>query len=192
MGELIMWNIVTVDGYFEGDASWDLPWHDSLWSDDLEKFSIEQLQSAEALLFGRVTYDGMAKYWKAETGVIAEYMNSLPKYVVSGTLKTADWNNSKVISSAIREQIIDLKRKSKKDIYIFGSSILLQNLIESDLIDEYRIGVAPHIHGSGNRLFKSGLPRRDLKLTRIQQVKNDGLVITYRPIKESDATPKNV
>lgn len=182
MGNLIMWNIMTVDGYFEGNASWDLPWHDTIWSEDLEKFSIEQLRSADALLFGRVTYEGMAKYWQTETGAIADYMNALPKYVVSKTLKTTDWNNSKIVNSPIEEGIINLKKKLKKDIYIFGSSMLLQHLIQSGLVDEYRIGIAPHIHGSGKLLFKSGLPELDLKLIGVQQVKNDGIIISYRPL----------
>jgi dihydrofolate reductase len=178
-----MWNIITVDGYFEGNASWDLPWHELVWSEELEDFSIAQLGSADALLFGRVTYEGMAKYWSAETGVIADYMNSLTKYVISKTLKKAEWKNSRVIDSAIDEAIINLKTILEKDIYIFGSSMLVQKLIELGLIDEYRIGIAPHIHGSGSLLFKPGLPEVDLRLIKIQRMKNDALVITYQPKK---------
>jgi len=183
MGNLVMWNIVTVDGYFEGKESWDLPWHELLWSEDLERLSIEQLSSADALLFGRVTYEGMAKYWTTEVGAIAEYMNSLPKYVTSTTLKTAEWNNSIIIKSNIKEEVKKLKTIFKKDIYIFGSSMLLQELINYELVDEYRIGIAPHIHGSGNLLFKPGLLEQNLKLIKVQQVKNDGIIITYQPQK---------
>ncbi len=181
MGKIIMWNVITVDGYFEGAASWDLSWHDVVWSDDLEKFSVEQLQAAEALLFGRVTYEGMAAYWKKETGVIADYMNSLPKYVVSATLRTADWNNSNIIGSRVEAAIAELKRTSKKDIFVFGSSTLVQSLIRADLIDEFRICIAPRIHGSGNPLFKPGLPARDLELVDIRRVLNGGAILTYRP-----------
>jgi dihydrofolate reductase len=179
MGNVIMWNVVTVDGYFEGAASWDLSWHDAIWSDDLEKLSIEQLEAADALLFGRVTYEGMAAYWKKETGVIADYMNSLPKYVVSTTLKTADWNNSKIIKSRVEAEIGAMKQALKKDIFVFGSSKLVHSLIRADLIDEFRIGIAPHLHGSGNLLFKPGLPERDLELVDIRRVLN------YRPKKSA-------
>jgi dihydrofolate reductase len=174
---------MAVDGYFEGMASWDLSWHDIVRSEDLEKFSIGQRRSADALLFGRVRYEGMAKYWQTETGAIAEYMNALPKYVVGKTLKTADWTNTKISSSAIDEEIINMKKKLKKDIYIFGSSMLLRHLIKSGLVDEYRIEIAPHIRGSGNLLLKAGLPELDLKLVGVQQVKNDGIIITYHPVK---------
>jgi dihydrofolate reductase len=181
MGKLIMWNVTTVDGYFEGAKSWDLSWHDLIWSEDLEAFSIEQLTAADALLFGRVTYEGMAAFWKTETGTIADYMNSLPKYVVSNTLKTAEWNNSKIIRSRMEDEIAKLKTSLKKDIYVFGSSKLVHSLISSGLMDEYRIGIAPHIHGAGNLLFKPGLPEQDLTLIRVQQVRNDGVIVTYQP-----------
>jgi len=192
MGNLIMWNIITVDGYFEGKKSWDLPWHDLLWSEDLERLSIKQLSSADALLFGRVTYEGMAKYWRKEVGVIADYMNSLPKYVTSTTLKTAEWNNSIIIKSNIKKEVQKLKDTFKKDIYIFGSSMLLQELINYELVDEFRIGIAPHIHGSGNLLFKPGLLERNLVVIGVQQVKNNGVIITYKPQKSntSNELPK--
>jgi dihydrofolate reductase len=85
--KLIMWNLITLDGYFEGEKNWDLPWHEDLWGEELERFSLDQLQSADMLVFGRVTYEGMAAYWQTATGAVAEYMNSLPKLVCSRTLR---------------------------------------------------------------------------------------------------------
>ncbi len=92
-----MWNIITLDGYFEGDKNWDLSFQNSVWGPELEKISIEQLNSADYLVFGRITYEGMAAYWKTAKGEIAELMNKIPKLVFSRTLNSVDpigWNNS--------------------------------------------------------------------------------------------------
>src|SRR5690554_6556464 len=98
MRKLIMWNIITLDGYFEGTKSWDLPFHQVVWGQELEKLSIEQLHSADYLVFGRVTYEGMAAHWTtSEEGEIADLMNKIPKLVFSESLKSADWNNSTLI-----------------------------------------------------------------------------------------------
>ena len=99
MRKLIMWNIITLDGYFEGEQNWDLSFHNMIWGKELEQLSTEQLNAADYLVFGRVTYEGMADYWsKAEAsgpeGEIARLMNTIPKIVVSRTLKTAEWNNT--------------------------------------------------------------------------------------------------
>ena len=93
MRKLIMWNIITLDGYFEGNQNWDLSFHNVVWGQELEKLSVELLHAADYLVFGRVTYEGMAAYWTKEEGEIADLMNRIPKLVVSKTLKIADWNN---------------------------------------------------------------------------------------------------
>ena len=80
MRNVIMWNMVTLDGFFEGPRSWDIDWHDYAWGDELEAFSLEQSKSVGALLFGRVTYEGMAGYWSSATGEIADFMNSCPRW----------------------------------------------------------------------------------------------------------------
>jgi dihydrofolate reductase len=97
MRKLIMWNIITLDGYFEGDKNWDLSFHEIVWGPELEKICIEQLKAADFLVFGRVTYEGMAAYWKTEKGEIAELMNKIPKLVCSRTLNSVDWNNSTLV-----------------------------------------------------------------------------------------------
>ena len=83
MGRLIMWNMVTLDGFFEGPKSWEIDWHEYVWGEELEQLSKEQLRSAAMLLFGRVTYQGMAGYWSSEKG----FMNNIPKVVFSRTLE---------------------------------------------------------------------------------------------------------
>src|SRR6185436_12974668 len=92
---LIVWNLVTLDGLFEGKKEWDLDWH--VWGDELEKLSLEQLHSCGGLLFGRKTYTGMADYWSTEKGPIADLMNSVPKAVASSTLTEGGWANSVVL-----------------------------------------------------------------------------------------------
>ncbi len=99
MGRLIIWNIMSLDGAFEGAAPWDLSMHETVWGPELEQLSKQQLAEAPILLFGRKTYEGMAEYWRDEKGEIAEAMNKASKAVVSATLKSADWNNSRLLRS---------------------------------------------------------------------------------------------
>jgi len=109
MRKLIMWNIITLDGYFEGDKNWDLSFHKLIWGPELEKISIEQLKAADYLVFGRVTYEGMAAYWKTAKGEIADLMNKIPKLVCSPTLNSVDWNNSTLIKGDTSTEISKLK-----------------------------------------------------------------------------------
>jgi len=99
MRKVIMWNMVTIDGFFEGPKSWDIDWHEYAWGDELERLSIEQSKSVGMLLFGRVTYQGMATYWSSATGEIADFMNSIPKVVFLRTLERAEWNNTRLVSA---------------------------------------------------------------------------------------------
>lgn len=179
MRKLIMWNIITLDGCFEGNKNWDLPFHELVWGPELEKFSIEQLHSADYLVFGRVTYEGMAAHWIKEKGEIAELMNSIPKLVFSKTLKSADWNNSKLINENASAVIRKYKEQGSKDMYVFGSANLCETFINNNLFDEYRIGVAPIILGSGRPLFTQGIASRNLSLVSTQQLVNGGVVLKY-------------
>ena len=179
MRKLIMWNIITLDGYFEGDQNWDLPFHNVVWGGELEKLSIEQLHSADYLVFGRVTYEGMAAHWTKEKGEIAELMNEIPKLVISRTLKTADWNNTILIKENASAEVKKLKNESGKDMYVFGSANLSETFINDDLFDEYRIGVAPVILGSGRLLFRKGIFHRNLSLLSVQQISTGGVILKY-------------
>jgi len=97
MRKVIMWNVVSLDGFFEGAKSWDLGWHDSIWGEELERLSIDQLKSADMLLFGRATYEGMANYWPSAKGEVADLMNQIRKVVFSRTLEKASWNNTRLV-----------------------------------------------------------------------------------------------
>jgi dihydrofolate reductase len=184
MRKLIMWNVITLDGYFEGTQNWDLSFHNIVWGEELEKLSLEQLHAADYLVFGRVTYEGMAAYWttaEAETEgpEIARLMNSIPKLVFSRTLKSAEWNNSTIISENASAEIQKLKEVGGKDMYVFGSANLSETFIQDNLFDEYRIGIAPVILGSGRPLFKQGIGSKNLSLVSTQQLMTGGVVLKY-------------
>ena len=180
MRKLIMWNIITLDGYFEGEKNWDLSFHNTVWGPELEKLSLEQLRSADYLVFGRVTYEGMSAYWRkaeGENNEIARLMNSIPKLVFSRTLKEVDWNNSTLIDKNASAEISRLKAEGGKDMYVFGSADLSTTFINDDLFDEYRIGIAPVILGSGRPLFKQGGSSRNLSLTSTQKLSSGGALL---------------
>lgn len=182
MRKLIMWNIITLDGYFEGNENWDLSFHNVIWGKELEKFSLEQLNAADYLVFGRVTYEGMAAHWtKAteENTEIAVLMNKIPKLVFSRTLKSADWNNTTLIKENAAAEISKLKAEGDGDMYVFGSANLSETFINDHLFDEYRIGIAPVILGSGRPLFSQGLAAENLSLTSTQELATGGIVVKY-------------
>ena len=186
MRKLIMWNVITLDGYFEGDKNWDLSFHDIVWGQELEEISIKQLTVADYLVFGRITYEGMAAYWKTAKGKIAELMNKIPKLVFSRTLNPMDptaigWNNSSLLKGDTSAEISKLKAQGGGDIYVFGSGILSETFINDNLFDEYRIVVAPIIAGSGRPLFQKGLDRRPLTLVSSQQLSTGGVILTFKP-----------
>jgi len=174
-----MWNIITLDGYFEGNKNWDLPFLEAIWGQELEKISIEQLKSADFLVFGRVTYEGMAAYWKTAEGEVAELMNKIPKLVFSRTLKSVDWNNSTLVKGNASPEISKLKTEGNRDMYVFGSANLSETFINDNLFDEYRIGIAPVILGSGRPLFRKGISSRKLAFVSTQQLSTGGVILKY-------------
>lgn len=179
MRKLIMWNVITIDGYFEGNHNWDLSFHNAVWGQELEKLSIEQLHSADYLVFGRVTYEGMAAYWIKEEGEIADLMNKIPKLVFSKTLKSAEWNNTTLINGNASAEIKNLKEQGSGDMYVFGSAILSETFVNDNLFDEYRIGIAPVILGSGRPLFRQGIAYKNLSLISIQKLSTGGVILKY-------------
>jgi dihydrofolate reductase len=173
-----MWNVITLDGFFEGEKAWDLDFHQTVWGDELEEYSIEQLKTADMLVFGGKTYEGMAKYWATEEGEVAQYMNQLQKIACSPTPIAADWNNSLVVKDAVAE-IPKLKQQGDGNMLVFGSGNLSKSLMEADLFDEYRLCVAPVFLGKGRRLFESGLPYQKLKLLQERPLKTGGVILMY-------------
>lgn len=182
MAKLIVWNVMSLDGAFEGATPWDLSLHETVWGPELKKLSDEQLGEATVLLFGRNTYEGMRDYWTTATEDEAAAMNNTPKAVVSSTLTNADWNNSRLLRSL--DDVKALKKDAgDKNIFVFGSATLTSSLREAGLIDEYRICIAPLLLGrtGGAPLFKPTDERLRLNLIEARPITGGGVILFYEP-----------
>jgi len=184
MRRLIVFNLVTLDGCFEGSKPWDIQWHEEVWDEGLEQLSRKHARTTGMLLFGRVTYEGMAAYWPGATGDVADFMNSVPKIVASHTLGTASWNNSRIVSDDVVDTVSSLKRESGGDIRVFGSALLTATLLEVGLVDEICLAVAPLILGSGRALFPARLTRCRMHLLETRALESGCVILRYQPIKE--------
>ena len=183
MRKLIMWNLITLDGYFEGEKAWDLDFHELAWGKELEDFSIEQLKSANMLIFGEKTYRSMADYWSNAKGEIADYMNKLRKVVCSTTIKTADWNNTTIVRDAVAE-LPRLKQEGDGNMFVFGSGILSDSLMKANLFDEYRLCIVPVFLGKGRRLFNEGLTYQKLKFLEARPLQTGGVILKYAAVSK--------
>jgi dihydrofolate reductase len=184
MRNLYVFNMITVDGFFEGSQKWDLSWHNV--DAEFNDFAIAQLDATGMLLFGRVTYAGMAGYWTSPDALkddpqVANRMNTIPKVVFSRTLDQADWNNTRLIKSNLPEEILKIKQAPGKDIALFGSANLMATLLRHNLIDEYRLIVAPVVLGKGAPLFAETLGPLKLKLLQARTFKNGNVLLSYQP-----------
>ena len=181
MRQLIMWNLITLDGFFEGRKKWELDWHEYVWGEELERLSIEQTKSADMILFGRVTYEGMAAYWPSAKGEVADIMNSIPKVVFSNTLERADWNNTRLVKGRAEDEVAKLKKQgSGGDMFVFGSADLSSSLIRAGLFDEYRLCIVPMVLGGGTPLFKPAPERVRMNLLETRQLKTGGVILRCR------------
>ena len=150
--------------------------------DDGDKFKLDETLASEALLLGRVTYEGFADAWPSRTGEFADKFNSMPKYVVSTTLTDPQWTNSTVIGGDVVEEIGKLKERPGDDLVVHGSVTLVRTLIENDLVDEYRLMVFPVVLGKGKQLFGETAAKKPLRLVDSKPVGPDGVVVlTYEP-----------
>jgi dihydrofolate reductase len=187
MGRVVVSQFVTVDGVFE-DPGGSEKRERGGWAFQFDrgpegnKFKLDEVMGSEALLLGRVTYEGFAEAWPSRTGDFAAKFNGMRKYVVSSTLGEPAWNNSTVIRDDVPEEVAKLKQGDGGDILVNGSAQLVRTLMEHDLVDEYRLMVFPVVLGSGKRLFLDLGQTKALQLTDAQPVGPDGIVIlTYRP-----------
>lgn len=181
MRKLVVWNLMSLDGSFEGAEKWDLAFHNTAWGDELRAFSLALAEEAGTLLFGRVTYEGMAAYWSKEAGPVADFMNGVEKVVTSRTLKKADWNNSRLLDGELPGAVEELKRQPSKHIFVFGSADLVAALLRHELVDEYRLCIAPVVLGKGNPLFKPFDGSLDMKLTKATPLKTGAVIMYYEP-----------
>jgi dihydrofolate reductase len=164
MRKLVVSEWVTLDGVFDADS---MPqWFNPFQSDERVKHIKKVIEACDALVFGRTTYEMLGPYWSTqkndENGPAAK-LNSVRKYVVSSTLRKAEWNNSTIIKDNVEKEIAALKQGSGGDILVLGSAALVRSLSGGDLVDEYRFLVHPIIMGSGKRFFTEGMGMTKLK-----------------------------
>ncbi|GLH81640.1 riboflavin biosynthesis protein RibD [Bradyrhizobium sp. SSBR45G] len=182
MARLVLWNMMTLDGMVAGENG-DISWHEDVWGDELERFSEAQLHEAGGLVFGRVTYDLMAGYWRGASGVIAEFMNSIPKHVASRTLSRLEWSNAHLLGPQLAVDVDRLKTDSPKDLFLFGSADLASTLIAHDLIDEFRLAINPRMLGRGVPLFKPGQAMK-LRLIDSRPLSNGVVIVRYMRVRD--------
>ena len=179
MRKLILWDMLSLDGYFEGPGKGDIDWF--RFDDELERYITELQAAADTLLFGRVTYEGMAAYWPTAEGQIADFMNSVPKVVFSRTLEKADWNNTTLVKENAPEVVAKLKQQPGGDIFVFGSADFAATLIERGLVDEFRFGINPVLLGSGVPFFKGSGETRNLTLVEAKPLSSGLVILHYTP-----------
>lgn len=189
MGRIVVTEFVSLDGVMEAPGGDDGYKHGA-WTfefdrgDDGNKFKLDEVFEAEAQLLGRRTYEGFAAAWPERNDEFgfAERMNTMPKYVFSSTLGTADWDNSTILSGDLATEIAELKEEIDGVILVAGSNQLVQGLIEHDLVDELRLMVFPVLLGSGKRLFAEHDDKKTLRLVEAKAVGGDGVqILTYEP-----------
>lgn len=180
MRKIIVSEFLTLDGVMESPDKWVF----DFISDEQEMFKFKELEESGALLLGRRTYEGFAEAWPTttdDTGY-ANMMNDYPKYVVTSTLKEAEWNNTTTIRDNIIDEISELKQLPGKDILIFGSAELVYTLTENNLVDEYRFMIFPVLAGNGKRIFNNGHPCKYLKHTKTETFHSGVTVLKYQSV----------
>lgn len=186
MARIIVTEFVSLDGVMEAPGGGEDYKHAG-WTFEINRgeggnqFKIKETADSEALLLGRVTYEGFAKAWPSVKNDFADKFNRMPKYVISSTLKKADWNNSTILSGDVIEEITKLKKKLKGNIVVHGSARLVQALLANDLIDELRLMVFPVILGSGKKLFDGMDEKKSMKLITSQTVGDGVGILIYEP-----------
>src|SRR3989475_5137229 len=177
---------VSLDGVVESPEKWSFPF----WSDETQKFKVDELRATDALLLGRVTYEGFAAAWPGgKEDAFADRFNSMPKFVASRTLKKLAWNNSHLIRGDLAAEVSKLKQQPGQDIVIHGSPGLIRSLLPHDLIDEFRLLVYPLVLGRGKRLFDEG-SQASLNLVESTTFSKGVVKLVYRPADKASRAEK--
>jgi dihydrofolate reductase len=191
MGRIVVTEFISLDGVIEDPGGSEHSKHGA-WTfkfnrgEDGDKFKLDETLKAEAQLLGRVTYEGFASAWPTMSGdPFSDKFNSMPKYVVSSTLKKADWNNSTILKGNVVEEVSKLKQRLQGDILVSGSAKLAQTLIANDLVDRLTLMVFPVILGSGKRLFADTKEMKMLKLAESKTVGDGVAILVYKRAVEA-------
>jgi dihydrofolate reductase len=178
----IVWSeYISLDGVVDEPGEWSIPY----FRDDLAKYKYDELFASDALLLGRITYEGFAAAWPTMEEVAGDFavrMNTLPKYVASTTLEKAEWNNSTVIRENVPDEVSALKQAAGRDILIGGSCALAESLLQQNLIDEVRMLVHPIALGAGKRLFEGANEPVALTLVDTRSFDSGVVALTYHPV----------
>jgi dihydrofolate reductase len=184
MARIVVTEYMSVDGVVEapsGTESFErVGWTDAFSrGPEGEKFKFDETMNSEALLLGRLTYEGFAPVWPHFEGQVADKFNTMPKYVVSRTLTNPEWNNTTVLSGDVVDEVRQLKQRYDGDIVVHGSPQLVQTLIEHDLVDALHLQVYPVIVGAGKRLFGETSATKKLRLTSAKTVGGGIHILIY-------------
>jgi dihydrofolate reductase len=186
MGRIVVTEFVSLDGVMEAPGGGEDFRHGG-WSFEIERgaegdqFKLDETMASDALLLGRVTYEGFAKAWPSREGEFADKFNAMPKYVVSSTLEEPEWNNTTVLKGDVAEEVAKLKQEHEGNIVVHGSARLVQALLEHDLVDEVRLMVFPVVLGAGKRLFGDTSDKKPLQLTDSKFVGDGVAILVYEP-----------
>lgn len=186
MGKLVVTQLTSVDGVMQSPGPTDVPFKYKGWIMDFDvgpegdRFKLEEAQSAEVLLLGRVTYEAMHAFWPTAEGEFADTLNELPKYVVSSTLAEPAWNAT-VLGDDWPQQVARLRKELDGDIVVYGSRRVSQALIEMGLVDELRLMVYPLVLGTGARLFGETQDKTQLRLVEARPFEGGVVNMIYAP-----------
>ncbi|HYY90946.1 MAG TPA: dihydrofolate reductase family protein [Candidatus Dormibacteraeota bacterium] len=182
MSRLVATLFVSLDGVVESPEKWSFPY----WNDEIGKFKFEETFASDALLLGRVTYEGFAAAWpgRKDPEGFADRFNSMPKHVASRTLEKLEWNNSHLLRGDLATEVSRLKQQPGKDIVIHGSPGLIRSLMPHNLIDEYRLLIYPIVLGRGKRLFYD-TSQESLKLIESKTFDTGVVKLVYHPIRKT-------
>jgi dihydrofolate reductase len=181
MGRIVVTEFISLDGVIEAPGGGE-DYRYGGWTFEIDRgdegnqFKLDETMSSAALLLGRRTFEGFAAAWPERNGEFADKFNTMPKYVVSSTLRDPEWTNSTVLSGDVVDEITKLKKEQDGDIVVHGSAQLVQSLIENDLVDELRLMVFPVVLGTGKRLFGETTDKKRLQLSS-STVVGDGVAI---------------
>jgi dihydrofolate reductase len=185
MGKIVVTEFISLDGVIE-DPGGSEDYRHGGWTFEIDrgeegdKFKLDETLESDALLLGRVTYEGFADAWPSRDDAFADKFNSMPKYVVSSTLKDPDWNNSTVVDGDLGEAVSKLRDQHDGDVVVHGSAQLVQALIDRDLVDELRLMVFPVVLGTGKQLFGDTADKKTLRLTDSKTVGDGVAILVYQ------------
>ena len=186
MRKISAFNFITLNGCFQGPKR-DISWHKH--GTEENEYAIESLQSGNTLLFGRVTYEMMARYWPTPIAIkndpiVANGMNNADKIVFSRKLKKVEWNNTRLVKNNVVKEMKKMKQMPGKDMTLLGSGSIVTQLANQGLIDEYQIMIDPVVINIGTPLFKDIKNKLDLKLTMTRTFKSGVVLLCYRPMEK--------